>query len=137
MPPLVAAFLARALPKADWTHEAHLTVGLWHVREFGYDEALTRMRAGIRAYNEAVGTANTATGGYHETLTRFWLRVLAAQIREAGPETPFAVVLSRILGSSWADRSLALRYYHHETLFSPLARAEWVEPDQQPFDFHL
>lgn len=135
MPPLLAAFLARTLPKPDWTHEAHLAVGLWHVREFGYDEALTRMRDGICAYNEAVGTANTETSGYHETLTRFWLRLLAAHAQNADPEAPFDDVLSQFLASSWAGRSLALRYYRRETLFSPYARAEWVEPDLKPFDF--
>lgn len=135
LPPLVAVFLARTLPKQDWTHEAHLIVGLWHVCEFGFDEALTRMRTGIRAYNEAVGTANTETSGYHETLTRFWLRVLAARQRASSPEASFDGVLSQLLTSSWADRRLALRYYHHETLFSLRARAEWVEPDLHPFDF--
>lgn len=135
MPPLLTAFLAHTLPKRDWTHEAHLTVGLWHVREFGFDEALVRMREGICAYNETVRTANTATSGYHETLTCFWLRVLDAHQREYGPEVPFETVLSQLLASSWADRNLALQYYHRETLFSPRARATWVEPDRKSFDF--
>ena len=135
MPPLLTAFLARTLPKQDWTHEAHLAVGLWHVREFGFDEALTRMRQGICAYNEAVGTANTETSGYHETLTRLWLRVVSTYARKADPKAPFDDLLSQLLASSWADRNLALRYYHRETVFSPLARAQWVEPDRQPFDF--
>lgn len=135
MPPLLTQFLSHTLPKSDWTHEAHLSVGLWHLREFGFDEALTRMRKGICAYNEAVGTANTTSSGYHETLTQFWLRVLDAQQREAGAETAFADVLSRVLAGSWADRALALRYYHRETLFSSRARATWVGPDLQPFDF--
>ncbi|MBC7891932.1 MAG: hypothetical protein H7Y12_06975 [Sphingobacteriaceae bacterium] len=135
MPPLVNEFLARSLPKSDWTHEAHLSVGLWHLRQYGFDEALTRMREGICAYNEAIGTANTTNSGYHETLTQFWLRVLDAQQREADAETAFADGLSRILDSSWVDRTLALRYYRRETLFSPLARATWVGPDLQPFDF--
>lgn len=135
MPPLVTAFLALTLPKSDWTHEAHLTVGLWHVRQFGFGEALTRMREGICAYNEAVGTANSASSGYHETLTQFWLRVLDAHHRKLGADVPFETVLSQLLASSWADRELALRYYGRETLFSPLARARWVEPDRKPFDF--
>ena len=27
---LVAAFIDCTLPKVEWTHEAHLRVGLWH-----------------------------------------------------------------------------------------------------------
>jgi hypothetical protein len=74
---LVAAFLARTLPKSAWTHVAHLRVGLWHVRRLGETGALTALRSAISSYNEAVGTANTDTSGYHETLTIFYVRLIA------------------------------------------------------------
>src|SRR5688572_21330050 len=32
---LVMRFVERSLPKAEWTHAAHLAVGLWHVRRYG------------------------------------------------------------------------------------------------------
>ena len=32
----------------------------------------------IRTYNEAVGTANTDTAGYHETLTQLYIRGVRA-----------------------------------------------------------
>ena len=57
-PALVAAFLARTLPKPAWTHVAHLRVGLWPVRTLGESGALAALRERIRAYNESVGTAN-------------------------------------------------------------------------------
>jgi len=37
---LVGRFLACTLPKAEWTHQAHLAVGAWHVDRYGPDEAL-------------------------------------------------------------------------------------------------
>src|SRR4051794_39638968 len=52
---LSAAFLERSLPKAEWTHAAHLRVGLWHLLRSPPDEALARMRSGIRQYNVACG----------------------------------------------------------------------------------
>jgi hypothetical protein len=32
---LVARFRARTIPKSEWTHVAHLAVGLWHVHTHG------------------------------------------------------------------------------------------------------
>jgi hypothetical protein len=81
---LVAAFLARTLPKPEWTHVAHLRVGLWHVRRFGEIGALTALRERIPAYNEAVGTANTDSSGYHETLTVFYVRLIADFLKRVG-----------------------------------------------------
>ena len=75
---LVGHFLARTLPKAEWTHQAHLAVGAWHVDRYGPDEALTRLRDGIRALNDSHGTINSASSGYHETITRAYVRVIAS-----------------------------------------------------------
>ena len=69
----VAAWRAGTLPKPDWTHAAHVGVCAYHAwGGVPLETVCANMRSGIRAYNEAVGTANTATSGYHETLTRFW-----------------------------------------------------------------
>ena len=71
------AFFHHTLPKAQWTHAAHVTLAasLLHSAEFA--TVLPQVRNAIRSYNEAVGTRNTDTSGYHETLTVFWLRVVA------------------------------------------------------------
>ena len=37
---LARRFQARDVSRAEWTHEAHLAVGLWHVARFGAAEAL-------------------------------------------------------------------------------------------------
>jgi len=63
---LAARFVDRTLPCPEWTHQAHLTVGLWHAREYPPAEALDRVRAGIQRYNLACGVENTTTRGYHE-----------------------------------------------------------------------
>ena len=33
---IVSGFRAKTLPSKEWTHEAHLITGLWHVVNFGY-----------------------------------------------------------------------------------------------------
>src|SRR5450432_3825523 len=58
---LVQQFIARTLPKTEWTHHAHLRVGLWHALRHPDDVALNLLRERIRAYNEATGVANTSS----------------------------------------------------------------------------
>jgi hypothetical protein len=44
---LVEAFRAATLPRAEWTHEAHLRVGAWHVHHHGAEGALPLLRAAL------------------------------------------------------------------------------------------
>ena len=121
-------FEACTLPKSRWTHQAHLLVGLWYLSNHAPDEALGIVRTRIRAYNEAVGTANTDSSGYHETLTHFFLKGIAAHLdrhRDASLSDSLALLLQTPLArSDWP-----LTYYSPALLFSALARRQWVAPD--------
>src|SRR6185369_4934759 len=72
-----ARFCEANVPRAEWTHEAHLRVGAWHVFHHGAAAALPLLRERIRRLNETNGVANTATGGYHETITAAYVELLA------------------------------------------------------------
>jgi hypothetical protein len=126
---LVADFLALRLPRSRWTHPAHLAVGLWSVRRHGEAEALGQLRRCIRAHNEAVGIVNDDAGGYHETLTRLWLRAIAAHHAAHGALS-LADSLAALLRSPLAAPQWPLRHYSPERLFCAQARAGWVEPDR-------
>jgi hypothetical protein len=130
---LVRGFEARTLPRAEWTHAAHLTVALWYLLQYDWPEAVERVRAGIRSYNEAHGIRATPTGGYHETLTVFWLRAVRAFLDDDRNEARSLVALANELVER-ADKNLPLRHYTRERLFSPEARVTWVEPDLKPLD---
>ncbi|MEL6672050.1 MAG: hypothetical protein AAFR61_07650 [Bacteroidota bacterium] len=123
---LVQAFINRTLPATAWTHEAHLLVAFWHNWTYEYAEALALVRERIRAYNEAVGTANTDTSGYHETLTVFWMR-LTRNFLEEHPDWPLEKAVQEFLQSPHADKQLPLTFYDRKVLFSVKARKEWVE----------
>jgi len=127
---LVGQFISRTLPKAGWTHEAHLRVGLWHVLNHGADDALRLLRDRIRGYNESVGTANTDTSGYHETITKFYVLVTERFLSESDRLMPIED-LAVALVAHYGDRGLPLNYYSRECLFSVTARKSWVEPDLQ------
>jgi hypothetical protein len=128
---LVRAFDDCTLPRERWTHAAHLTVALWHILQYDWPEAVSRVRAGILRYNAAHGIRTTPTGGYHETLTLFWMRRVRAFLEEGRNEARSLVNLANELAAS-ADRELPLRHYTRERLFSTEARASWVEPDLKP-----
>src|SRR3954469_879342 len=66
-------FESGTLSKMRWTHAAHVAVAAAYLWRSDPDSALPRMRQSIKRHNEAVGTSNTDSSGYHETLTRFWL----------------------------------------------------------------
>lgn len=130
---LAAAFQDRTLPKAEWTHAAHLRVGLWHLLRYPAPEAMDRLRDGISEYNQAVGVTNTDTTGYHETVTRFYVGVIARFVATADRTRP-ADELADELVRDWGDRELPFRYWSRERFNSVEARRGWVEPDLRPLD---
>lgn len=132
---IIEGFRAKTLPAKEWTHEAHLITGLWHVANFGYDEALAQMREGIRTYNEAVGGRNTDESGYHETITVFWMWLLNEFWKANTIENQvFEQVANAFLKSKYCDRNSALNFYTRENLFSKEARRTFVKPDICEFE---
>lgn len=92
----------------------------------------------VSAYNTASGVENGPFSGYHETLTRFYLRVVAAFLRAAdlrADETAGDDGLWAQLGEEWGDKNAVFAYYSRRYLFSPSTRARFAPPDLRPFDF--
>ena len=75
----VEAWERGTLPRAQWSHAAHVGIGACYTVRYG-ESALAKIREGILRYNDAVGTANTESSGYHETLTRLWAGVVAEAV---------------------------------------------------------
>ena len=130
---LIAAFVSCTLPKSEWTHHAHLRVGLWHVDRYGPEEALARLRDGIRRLNDTHGTINSETGGYHETITRFYVQFMARFLSAADRSRPLDELTADFIARH-PTSNLLLRYYSRERLFSIEARRAWVEPDLASLD---
>jgi hypothetical protein len=124
-------FEACRLPKARWTHQAHLTAGFWYLHKHEPDAALDIIRERIQRHNESVGTANTDNSGYHETITWLYMRAIALHISRH-KTLPFADSLAALLASPLGDSKWPLKHYSHERLFSVAARRHLVEPDLQP-----
>jgi len=124
---LAAAFDAAAVPSAEWTHRAHVTVAVHHLHAYGFREGSERVREGILRLNAANGVPQTPTRGYHETITRVYLRVLGDFVARAP-----AADVATLANAAWrelGDPALPLRWYSKERLMSWEARTGWVEPD--------
>jgi len=102
---------------------------MWHVHTYGKDEALARLRVGIRRLNESHGTPNSPTHGYHETITRAYVQLLDEFLNACPASMPLIDRVTRLLASPLASKDVLLRFYSHERLTSREARLDWVEPD--------
>ena len=130
---IIKGFEQGTLPKEEWTHQAHLTVACWYLICYQEAEAVARIRQGIIKYNNSVGTANTETSGYHETITLFWMQALRKQLSGMSREYPLIRLLSDAVGGL-SDKALPFAYYSRELLMSCEARFTYVEPDLRGFD---
>jgi flavin reductase (DIM6/NTAB) family NADH-FMN oxidoreductase RutF len=121
----VAAWEDRALPKDQWTHAAHVAIGAHYGVRYP-NTAFERIKVGICRFNEAVGTENSDTSGYHETLTRMWADVIAKVVR--GFDDPWNAVQEAVekLGQ---DRDLHRLYYSFDVVRNTEARRRWMPPD--------
>ena len=124
--------LGRTLPKAEWTHEAHLAACLWLVRERPDIDPERDLPAIISRYNASVGGVNDDTQGYHETITQCF--VCAVRLHLAGPDgdLDLADAVNALLLSPFGNRNWPLAYYSRDVLFSVAARRAFVVPDRAP-----
>ena len=120
--------LACTLPKAEWTHEAHLAACAWLVLERPDILPERDLPGLIRRYNESVGGVNSDSEGYHETITQVSIRGVRAALARRG-EGSLAERVNFLLGEPEGRRDWPLRFYSRDLLFSKAARLGWVEPD--------
>ena len=124
---IARAVLDRSLPKPQWTHEAHFAAALWLLRHGGDFD----MAAIIRSHNDATGTPNTDSNGYHHSITLASLTVARSALA-AAPDASLSVVLADLMAGPCGRSDWLLAHWRRETLFSVAARRGWVAPDLLP-----
>ena len=123
------AFFSAELANSDFQHRDHLRVTWLVVRRHGRAEAETRITEGIQHFAARHGHA----AHYHDTMTRFWVRLVAHAVASRPEIEDFDAFLAAY--PMVLDPSLPFRHWRREAMFTPEARAEWKEPDlvQLPF----
>lgn len=129
---IVKGFHDHSLRKKEWTHQAHLITGLHTLMHHSLEESIHIMREGIKSYNVAVGGQNTDSGGYHETITIFFLHALTAFKSQFPPSIELVELVNRLNETVLVKRPFMFQFYTKERLFSVEARRGWIEPDLKP-----
>lgn len=110
-------------------HHEHLRLAWLVIDRHGPELAVEIVGDGIRRMAAAQGKAAL----YNETITRFWVRLLA-HVREA--HNPASGVDDAIAAVPMlADKNIVLRHWSRTALFGPDARTRWLEPDLLPLSF--
>jgi len=118
------------IAKENFHHASHLHVAWVYLSETtSVDQASARMRNTLRRFAASVGKPEK----YHETITLFWVRLLALA-REASGETLEKLVAAN---PQLLEKSFPLAYYSRERLFSDKARTRWLEPDLKPISLNV
>jgi len=136
---LLRRFESASLATSEWTHEAHVRVAAMYLSQHGFDEAVARVRQGIRAFNAVHPSSDGPLGGYHETITVAFMRLIyAAMTEEARQGVPFATSSEFCRRHpSLLDKRLILRFYSREAIEHPEARRTLIPPDRAPLPDQL
>jgi hypothetical protein len=121
--------LARTLPKAEWTHEAHLAACLWLLTERSDIDVERDLPAIISGYNETVGGVNDATQGYHHTITLTYIAAIRRFLGSVRSDLPLVEKVNALLAAPEGRRDWALTLYSRDRLFSIQARLGYLRPD--------
>jgi hypothetical protein len=126
---IAEGLVARTLPRAEWTHEAHLAATTYLLLCRPDIDLDTELPGIIRGYNESVGGVNSDTEGYHETITRVFLHGVRLFLAEANRSEYVHETVNELLLSPMGRRDWPLRFYSPAYLFSVDARRSFVAPD--------
>lgn len=109
---------------------AHLRMAYLQLRAHPFHEAVRRMRGGIQRLNRVHGVEATQPGGYHETLTLTWARLVERALLGTDDVADFDAFIAR--NPELLRRDRALDHYSRQRIGSARARREFVLPDRSP-----
>jgi hypothetical protein len=112
-------------------HRAHVRLAYAYLTAYAPEDAADRMRTTLIAFLRHHGVDPSK---YHETITRAW--ILA--VRHFMEISPAASSADAFIDANPAllDSRIMLTHYSAEVLFSPEARARFVDPDLDAIPGH-
>ena len=120
------AFEACTVAPSQFNHEAHVRLAYVYLTESDTNAAVQKMRDALLKFLEHNSIPRSK---FHETLTRAW--VLAVRhFMNRSTSTSAAEFIAK--NPELLDSKIMLTHYSASVLFSPDARASFVEPDLDP-----
>lgn len=122
------AFLDGWPQEERFGHHEHLRIGWLVIERHGPELAAEIVGERLKAMAVARGVAPL----YNETMTRFWIRLIA-HVRKATGATTIDEAVDKV--PMLLDKNLVQRHWSRTVMFGPLARTAWVDPDLAPLPF--
>jgi hypothetical protein len=122
----LGAFERGEPPGGSFHQHDHIRMAWLYVRREGAVRAEWLVTDGIRRF----ARANHVPDRYHDTITRFWGRVVAHVVERHPEVADFDEFLA--IWPGLADKTSINRHYSPALVNSAAARAGWVEPDLLP-----
>ncbi len=111
----------------EFTHARHITVAVWYLSKFPLEMAMAKMRSALINFS-----AHHNKMGYNETVTRFWLILVAEFVAsEKAKSSIRGASIAKLANAAveFGDKNILFRYYSRERVSSEEARQRWLEPD--------
>jgi hypothetical protein len=116
------------LPKEQWTHQAHVVMAAHYLTLLPVNVAAGLIRVRIPFYNYVQGGQNTDDSGYHETLTIFWIWILAGFLASLPSNMPRLAMIQAAAERYGTQQMLHRKFYDHDVTGDRAARRAWVPP---------
>jgi hypothetical protein len=126
----IAAFEAGRPLGGSFRHVDHVRLAWIVLRQDGVECGEERIAAGIRRFAAQRGVP----GLYHDTLTRAWVRLVAAALAADATPATFAAFLAA--HPQLSDKAFVFRFFSAAVLSTAAARQAWVDPDLAPLPPH-
>ena len=123
----MSAFEACEVSPDSFDHAAHVRLAYVYLCEHTIDAAVVRMKNALLAFLAHLGVSHTK---YHETITRAWIMAVSVFMNESPSCDSAAAFIAH--NPRLLDRTIMLKHYSAEVLFSPEARESFVKPDIAP-----
>lgn len=124
--PSVHAWLQARLAGGQFHHRDHLELTWLAIAEYGPEHAGEVVAGLLRR----VAAAHGRPERYHETLTRFWVRVVV-HVRERPPDLLTVDAAIRAF-PHLLEQELPFRHWSRPAMAGDEARLCWLEPDLAP-----
>lgn len=124
-------FVVGRITPSQFDHRTHIRLAYVYLTEGNVDAAAEAMRKALLAFLER---HRIDAGKYHETLTRSWI-LAVRHFMECTPEASSADAFIAA-NPELLDCRIMLTHCSASLLFSPEARAQFVEPDQEAIPQH-
>jgi hypothetical protein len=86
---LIEKFNTCSLPAEAWTHEAHLAMGVWYLRQYTLTQAMLLVRQRIILFNSSVGGPWVLSEGITKHLLGFGSRRLRPFLTSMDVKKPY------------------------------------------------